>query len=116
MPFWIKFAATVILILTITEVVKKSEQIGALITALPWVALLSLIWLHMEHQPTAKIADYSALTFWYVLPTLPMFLLLPKLLSMGMNFWLAFLCGIASAIACLFLVAPIALKFGMKLM
>jgi F0F1-type ATP synthase assembly protein I len=116
MPFWIKLVSTVVLILSITEVSKKSEQLGALITALPWITLLSIVWLHMESQPSEKIASYSSYTFWYVLPTLPMFLIIPKLLGMGLNFWLALLIGIAATMLCILLLAPIALKFGLKLL
>ena len=115
MPFWLKFVSTVFLILSISEVTKKSEQLGALITALPWISLLSLIWLHMENQPAEKIASYSAYTFWYVLPTLPMFLLIPKLLQTGLNFWIALLLGIALTLFCIVLLSPLALKFGLKL-
>lgn len=115
MPFWVKLVSTVFLVLSITEISKRSEQIGALITALPWIALLSLIWLHLENQSSIKVASYSTYTFWYVLPTLPMFLLIPKLINMGLNFWLVLLLGMATTILCLALVAPIALKFGCKL-
>lgn len=115
MPFWVKLVSTVFLIISISEVTKRTEQLGALITALPWIALLSLIWLHLENQSATKIASYSSYTFWYVLPTLPMFLLIPKLMDMGLNFWLVILLGIASTAICLALVSPLALKFGLKL-
>lgn len=115
MPVWLKLTSTVLLILAITESAKKSEQLGALITALPWIALISLVWLHIEQQSPEKIASYSAYTFWYVLPTLPMFLLIPKLLQSGWNFWLSLLLGCALTLLCLFLVNPLAAKFGLKL-
>ncbi len=116
MPFWVKLVSTVFLILAITEAAKRSAQLGALITALPWITLLSLVWLQIESQPTEKIARYSAYTFWYVLPTLPMFLLIPKLLQAGLNFWVSLTLGGASTIICLMLLNPIAAKFGLKLL
>lgn len=116
MPIWIKLVSTVALILSITEVAKRSEQLGALITALPWITLLSIAWLHIEKEPPEKIAIYSSYTFWYVLPTLPMFLIIPKLLGMGFNFWFAFAIGIVSTILCILLLAPIAIKFGLKIL
>lgn len=116
MPFWIKLVSSVFLIIAITEIGKRSPQLGALITALPWITLLSLVWLHVENQPAEKIATYSAYTFWYVLPTLPMFLLIPKLLQSGLNFWLALTLGGASTTICLLLLNPLAAKFGLKLL
>ena len=115
MPFWIKLPATVALILGISEIGKKSGQVAALVTALPWIALLSLVWLHLDGQSAEKIADYSTYTFWYVVPTLPMFLILPRLLAMGWNFWAALGLGALSAVLCLAALAPLALRFGIKL-
>jgi len=47
-----------------------------------------------------KIAALSAGTFWFVLPTLPMFLVLPVLLRMGLGFWpsLVAVCGMTMAL------------------
>jgi len=38
---------------------------------------LTLIWLFLENHPTEKIANHAWFTFWYVVPTLPMFLIFP---------------------------------------
>ena len=64
----------------VSEFAKRSDRLGGLIAALPLVTVLTLIWLYVEHQPTSKIANHAYYTFWYVLPTLPMFLLFPYLL------------------------------------
>ena len=77
---WIltKYLITAAIIVTVTEVAKHSGRIGALITALPMVAVLALIWMFVENQPPEKIGTYAHYTFWYVLPTLPMFLVFPN--------------------------------------
>ncbi len=92
---WIitKYLTTAAIIILITEVAKRSERLGALTTALPWVVLLALVWMRIEQQPTEKISSYASYTFWYVLPTLPMFLLLPLLLARW-GFWPAFAGGV----------------------
>lgn len=40
----------------------------------------------MENQPAEKISNHAWYTFWYVVPTLPMFLLFPYLMG-KLGFW-----------------------------
>lgn len=85
---WIitKYAITAALVVLVSEVAKRSDRVGALIASLPLVTLLTLIWLYVEKQPAEKIANHAWYTFWYVVPTLPMFLLFPVLLA-RFGFW-----------------------------
>ena len=85
---WIvfKYLVTAVIIVTVSEVAKVSDKLGALIVALPLVTILAMIWLHVEQQPSAKIANHAWYTFWYVVPTLPMFLVFPSLLA-RFGFW-----------------------------
>ncbi len=59
-----------------------------------------MIWMYIENVPTEKIANHSLYTFWFVLPTLPVFLVTPWLLSRGFNFWVVL--GIGIIITALF--------------
>ena len=113
---WIitKTFVTAALIVLITEVAKRSEKLGALITALPWVALLALVWMQLEQQPTENIGRYASYTFWYVLPTLPMFLLFPWLLA-RFGFWPAFAASIAASASLFGLLALAVRNFGIEL-
>ncbi len=74
-----KYLLTAAVIVAVSEAAKRSDKLGAFIASLPLVTLLALIWLHVDRQPQAKIANHARYTFWYVLPTLPMFpALLPQ--------------------------------------
>lgn|SRR5690349_3456400 len=75
-----KYLVTAGLVVLISEFAKRSDKLGGLVAALPLVTVLTLIWLYVEQQPSSKIANHAYYTFWYVLPTLPMFLLFPYLL------------------------------------
>jgi hypothetical protein len=75
-----KYLITAGLVVLVSELAKRSDKLGSLVAALPLVTVLTLIWLYIEQQPEAKIANHAYYTFWYVLPTLPMFLLFPYLL------------------------------------
>jgi F0F1-type ATP synthase assembly protein I len=81
-----KYAITALMVVLISEAAKRSDKLGGLIAALPLVTVLTLIWLYVEQQPSEKIANHAWYTFWYVLPTLPMFLVFPFLLP-RIGFW-----------------------------
>jgi hypothetical protein len=89
--------------------------LGGLLAALPLITLLALIWLHVEKQPTAKIANHARYTFWYVLPTLPMFLAFPVLLP-RIGFWPSLFCGILLTVVCFALFAWALRPWGIELL
>ncbi len=78
-----------IIIAIVSEIAKRSPGLGALIASLPLVSILAMIWLWRDTSDTTRIASHAEATFWLVLPTLPMFLLLPWLLRQGTGFWLS---------------------------
>jgi hypothetical protein len=51
------------------------------------VSLLGILWLWRDTGDVGRIADHAQSTFWYVLPSLPMFLVLPAMLRAGVGFW-----------------------------
>ncbi len=75
-----KYLITAGVVVVVSEFAKRSDKLGGLVASLPLVTVLTLIWLYVENQPSSKIANHAYYTFWYVLPTLPMFLLFPYLL------------------------------------
>jgi small-conductance mechanosensitive channel len=115
-PGWLlaKYAITAGLVVLISELAKRSGKLGALLTALPIVTLLVLIWMHAERSAPAKIADYARYTFWYVLATLPMFALLPTLLA-RCGFWGALATGALVTVGCVLLLAVLGRPFGLRL-
>ena len=82
-----KYAVTAFVIVLVSELAKRSDRLGALISSLPFVTIMVMVWLHLEKQGTEKLASHAFYTFWYVIPTIPMFLLLPWLLHKGTGFW-----------------------------
>ena len=111
-----KYAVTSFIIVIVSEVAKRSDRLGALIASLPLVTVMVMIWLHVEKQPGEKIANHAYYTFWYVLPTLPMFLLMPWMLRKGIGFWPALGAGCALTIGCFALAAVVLKRFGIGLM
>ena len=114
---WIitKYLLTAGMVVFISEVTKRSDRLGGFIAALPLMTLLTLAWLYIENQPEDKIANHAYYTFWYVIPTMPMFLLLPWLLHKGTGFWWALLWSALLTFVCFIATALVAKKFGVDL-
>ena len=111
----LKAALSGVIIAVVSEIARRSPSLGALIISLPLVSLLAILWLWHDTGDAGRIAAHAEATFWYVLPTLPMFLLLPALLRHGVGFWLALLACCALTFA-LYLVTVWTLsKFGVTL-
>jgi hypothetical protein len=111
----VKYAVTAAVIVAVSEIAKRTDRIGALIGALPLVSLMVMVWLYIETKDTPKIVEYARYTFWFVLPSLPMFLLLPALLTHGVNFWLSLAACAVLTFVCFGLTALLAHKFGLSL-
>ena len=85
--FFIKCVLSGIIVAAVSETAKRSPALGALIVSLPMVSLLGILWLWRDTGDIERIASHAESTFWYVLPSLPMFLALPAMLRAGVGFW-----------------------------
>lgn len=115
MNIWLKYGITALMVVVISEIAKRSDKLGGLIASLPLVTLLTLIWLYVEKQPTEKIANHAYYTFWYVLPTLPMFLLFPYLLP-KVGFWADLVMCVAVTVVIFWVFAKMLANFGIQLL
>jgi hypothetical protein len=111
----IKAGLSGVIIAAASEAARRAPALGALILSLPLISVLGFIWLWRDTGDTARIAALSQSTFWYVLPTLPMFLLIPALLRHGVSFWPALLAGCALTIVLYLLTVWGLAKFGITL-
>ncbi|MDT8427954.1 MAG: DUF3147 family protein [Pseudomonadales bacterium] len=114
---WIitKYFLTAAVVVLVSEVAKRSDKLGAFIAALPLVTVLALIWLQLEQQPAEKIANHAWYTFWYVIPTLPMFLAFPVLLP-RLGFWPTLLLCVIITVVCFGLFALLVRRIGIELL
>jgi F0F1-type ATP synthase assembly protein I len=111
----IKYLITAAVVVAVSEFAKRSDRLGALVASLPLVTVLTLIWLHVEKQPASKVANHAWYTFWYVVPTLPMFLAFPALLARW-GFWPALGISVVLTAGCFALFALAVKRFGIALM
>jgi hypothetical protein len=119
MPIYLKYIITAAIVVIASEIANRNEKIGALVGALPVMTILVVLWIFTENKVVEgpeKIASYVYYTFWYVLPTLPMLLVMSQILKKGGNFWLSLGVYIVGTIALFFLLNLILKRFSINLM
>lgn len=110
-----KYFLTAGVVMLVSELAKRSDRLGGLIAAMPLVTVIVLIWLYLSHQPAEKIANHAWYTFWYVIPTLPMFLIFPILFP-KLGFWLSLGVSVIFTMMFFVLFAVVVKKFGVILL
>ena len=111
----IKAALSGAIIAIVSEVAKRYPGFGALIASLPLVSLLGMIWLWRDKPDVANMAAHAESTFWFVLPSLPMFLLMPWMLRHGIAFWPTVLAGCALTILLYLAMVWLGPRIGLRL-
>ena len=79
--YLLKLLITGVIIVIITEIAKVNIKLAAVITAMPLVTILSILWMYYEGATNEKIGFYVINTLTYIIPTIPMFIFFPYLLS-----------------------------------
>lgn len=111
----IKAALSGVIVALISLIAKRNPGFGALVASLPLVSVLGMIWLWRDTHDAANMARHAEATFWFVLPSLPMFLLIGVMLRQGMPFWAALLSGCALTVLLYLLMAWAGPKLGIRL-
>jgi hypothetical protein len=96
----LKIGLSVLILVVVAEVAKRSTFWAAAVASLPLVSLLAFVWLYLDTGDVQKVAALSGSIFWLVLPSLLLFVLLPFLLRSGLGFWFSLAASIgATALA-----------------
>lgn len=103
------------MIAAIAEIGKRLPTMGALVASLPLVSVLGMIFLWHSRPDAENMAVHAEATFWYVLPSLPMFLAIPAMLRGGVPFWLALTLGCALTVGLYLLMAHFGPKIGIRI-
>jgi hypothetical protein len=115
LAFLTRAALSGLIVALIALIAKRSPAAGALVASLPLISILGMIWLWRDTQDSALMANHVEATFWYVLPSLPMFLLIPAMMRNGIGFWIALLAGCVLTVVLYLVTISIAARFGVRL-
>lgn len=113
--FIVKAALSGLIIAIVSEVAKRNPGFGALIASLPLVSLLGIIWLWRDKPDVPNMAAHIEATFWFVLPSLPMFLAVPWMLRHGISFWVALGLGCVLTVLLYVGMTALASRVGIRL-
>ena len=113
--FVAKAALAGVIVAMVATVALRQPSFGALIASLPLISILGMIFLWYARPDAENMALHAEATFWYVLPSLPMFLLIPALLRQGWGFWPSLVAGCLLTIALYLLMTWIGPRFGLRL-
>lgn len=111
----VKAGISGLIIAAVSEIAKRSPGFGALIASLPLISVLGMMWLWRDTHGPKRLADHAQATLWYVLPSLPMFALIPALLRRGVAFWPALGAGCLLTIVLYLAVSAMVVRLGGRL-
>ncbi len=111
----IKAAISGVIVALVSEIARRFPGWGGLIASLPLTSLLAMIWLWRDTGDSLRIAELSSSTIWFIIPSLPLFVVLPMLLRSGMAFWAALAVVIAGTLALYALMFWAGPRLGLKI-
>ena len=79
----IKAALSGMIVAAVSEIARRYPGWGGLVASLPLTSLLAMIWLYRDTHDAERVAELSMSAFWFFLPSLPLFVVLPVLIRSG---------------------------------
>jgi hypothetical protein len=111
----IKAALSGMIVAAVSEIARRYPGWGGLVASLPLTSLLAMLWLYRDTGDSERVAELSMGAFWFILPSLPMFAVLPALLRSGVGFWAGMAVSVAGTLALYALMFWAAPRIGLKL-
>ncbi len=96
-------------------IARRQPALGALVASLPLASVVGMIWLWVETHDASGMGRHVEATFWYVIPSLPMFLAIPAMMRAGVPFWIALVSGCALTFGLYLLVVTVGGRLGLKI-
>ena len=111
-----KIFLSALIIVVVNKAQLFKDRLSALLIALPLTSLIAMLWMHHAGQSTERLANHAEGTFWFVLPTLPMFLIFPWMLRNHWGFWTALAANCAITTVLFWVTVVVLRRFGIDLM
>ncbi|MFL6732948.1 MAG: DUF3147 family protein [Sphingomicrobium sp.] len=95
----IKAALSGVIVAAVSEVARRYPGWGGLLASLPLTSLLAMIWLYVDSGDSETVGELSIGIFWFLLPSIPLFLVLPTMLRANLGFWPSLAICVAGTLA-----------------
>ena len=97
--FIVKAVLSGLIVAAVSEIARRNPGWGGLLASLPLTSLLAMLWVWRDTHDGERVAELAGSAFWFILPSLPLFLALPWLLRSGVTFWLSMAIVITGTLA-----------------
>ena len=115
MSFYIvKLLVTALLIVTISEVAKRSSVAGAVVAAIPLVSILAMTWMYIDTKETNAAVAFSSSIVWLIAPSMTLFIVFPILIKKGFGFYTSMGISIVMTMLACYGVLWLLEKFGIR--
>jgi hypothetical protein len=104
-----------LIVAAVSVIAKRHPGLGGLVASLPLISVLGMMWLWRDTHDPVRMAAHAEGTFWFVLPSLPMFLLIPYTLRHGWPFWASLAAGCALTLALYVAMTLVGPRLGLRL-
>jgi hypothetical protein len=111
----IKAAVSGVIVAAVSEIARRYPGWGGLVASLPLTSLLAMLWLWRDTRDAGRVAELAGSTFWFILPSLPLFIVLPLLLRSNLGLWLSMAIVVGGTLALYALMFWAAPRLGLKL-
>ena len=95
----IKAALSGVIVAAVSEVARRYPVWGGLVASLPLTSLLAMIWLFRDTRDPERVAELSVSTFWFFLPSIPLFIALPLMIRSGVGYWTSMAVSVVGTLA-----------------
>ncbi len=110
----IKTLITVLIIVAISEIARRSSLIAGILASIPLTSALAISWLYLDTKDTGNVISLSNSILLLIPPSLTFFLVLPLLLK-RLDFFYSFIIAIISTVVIYWLYIALLSRFGIRL-
>jgi hypothetical protein len=114
LQYAIKIMLTAVLVVSVSEVAKRSSFWGATLASLPLTSVLAFAWLYIDTGDTQRVGALSHGILWLIIPSLVLFIALPLLLKAGVGFWLSLAASCAATAVAYVAMVRVLAHFGIR--
>ena len=85
-------------IVTASEIAKKSATFGALVVSLPLASIMAMTILYQDTKDASQVADFAEAIVWLLIPSMMIFIVTPWMLRRDYGFEISMGAGILCTI------------------